>query len=1116
MYKIYTKILCWPQRHIPKFLRIMKLTALLLFAIIMQVSATTLAQKVTLKENHITLKKLFREIRQQTGYDVLYQQDQVNTDRTLNVDFKDASLNEVMEKSLSGQPLEFNIDEKTIVIKQKEPTLLDKLKNALTPNPPPSEITGRVTNKQGEPLSGATILLKRTKSGTIADANGTFKLSNVNENDTLFVSFLGYKTLMEPVGKRTTFNIILEETSNGLDQVVIQGYGKTSQRLATGDIGRVTSAEIERQPVMNPLLALQGKVAGLDITQTSGYASAPIKVELRGRSAINSNFPADPLYIIDGVPLTVMEVAGFDSYSQGSPGFIQNGLGGPANGQSPLFSVNPSDIESIEVLKDADATAIYGSRGGNGVILITTKKGKAGKTKLDLHIQEGISDQTRFYDLLNTQQYLQIRNQAFKNDNIVPTAGNAYDLLTWNTSRYTDWQKVLYGGTGRNTDVQAAISGGNALTTFRIGTSFNNSTDILTSSGGDKRASLSFSLSHHSNDQKFELSLSTMYGYTYSNLISLPSNILLPPNAPSIYNADGNLNWSEWEPYGTNPFSSLLQPYTSTTNFLNSDLTIAYHPAKGLSLSANIGYSNAQNSQVSLTPIASQDPASDPTGMATFGNNSNKNWIVEPQITYDAILGKGKISVLAGASLQQTNTDGLAVTGFGYTSDDLLRTISNAPQQVATDNSGEYRYAALFARVSYNWQDEFLLNFNGRRDGSSNFGSGSQYGNFGSVGAAWIFTQEHWFKENLSFLSFGKIRGSYGTSGSDAGSPYAYLSRWSSNGLSPYDGISSLASLQHTNPNYQWQVNKKLEEALDLGFFKDRVTLSIDYYRNRTGNQLIQFPTPILSGFTTVLENSPALVQNDGWEFTANAKIIQGKDFSWSTSLITSINHNKLVSYPDFSQSPYIGIYQIGQPLNIAYALHYTGVDPLTGQYTVKDKNGDGVISTTKGPTDDRYIVNLTPKFSGGVGMNFSYKSLTLNLYFVVKDQIGVNALAQGHAPGSIFNQPVQLLGTYWQQPGQIASTARLTTQPNNTETYYLESDAGYTDASFIRLSNLSLSYNLPAVWAKKAGLSGCSLFFHTNNLFTITKYKGIDPETQNFGGLPPSKILVFGLSLNF
>jgi TonB-linked SusC/RagA family outer membrane protein len=1091
----------------------------------MNVSATGFGQKVTISGKDLPLEKVFNLIKKQTGYAFFYDYTIFQDTKPVTLNLKDADIEDAMRVCLWGQDLDFSITNKTISVVKK----IGKKTIRIDEGGPQRTVKaqGVVYNEGGQPLSGANITVKETKKGTIANTRGEFEFL-APENSILIVSYIGYASEEIKVVDGISTQVYLKAAKNELDKVVIQAYGTTTQRLSTGNIATVTTSEIERQPIMNPLIALQGKVAGLDVVQTSGYASAPIKVELRGRSAINGIFTSDPLYIIDGVPLTVIELGdGTSSYQTGSSGFLQTPYGGPANGQSPLFSLNPADIESIEVLKDADATAIYGSRGANGVILITTKKGKAGKEHFNLHVQEGISKVTKYWKMMNTRQYLTMRREALKNDGITPSLDNGdYDLLQFDTTRYTDWQKELYGGTGKTIDVQSSLSGGDVNNTYRVGASYNHSTNILTVTGADQRASVSINLGHHSRDQRFGMSISALYTSTKSDMISYSGSALLPPNAPSIYDSLGNLNYEGWGGLNTSarnayPFGFLKQPYTANTNFLNSNLVISYQPMKGLKLSASGGYNSAQANNEIYYLIASQDPLSAPTGSNHIGFNNNKNWIIEPQGEYNTVIGKGKFNALIGGSMQRTNTNGTLLNGGGYTNDALIKSISNALSKTTYDNYGEYRYAAIFGRLIYNWENKYILSLNARRDGSSRFGVGNQFGNFGSAGIAWIFSEESLFKRNVSFLSFGKLRASYGTTGSDNVGDYQYLTRWSSLGTSnvPYTGSIPIVPRQHANPYYHWEVNKKLEVAMDLGFLKDRVNINVSYYRNRCGDQLISFPTPALSGFTSVTANSPALVQNDGWEYTITARVLETKNVKWSVNFNMAINRNKLVAYPHFDQSPYVSTLIVGKSLNVLRLLHYIGVDPQTGQYAFYDRNHNGQIDIDySGKTpDDRYTYDLAPDYFGGFGTNFSYKNLMVSLFFSFKKQIGQNGFLLPTIPGQIGNQSEKMFINHWQKPGDIASYGGYTTYGNQgTYYFYSYSDGVYTDASFIRLSNLALSYSLSPAYSNKLGMRDCSLFVHANNLFTITKYNGLDPEIQNFGSLPPSRTIVAGISFNF
>jgi TonB-linked SusC/RagA family outer membrane protein len=1109
-----------------KMLRIMKLTAFILLIGCLQATAHGVAQdRITFSGDDVTLKKVFTVIKKQTSYLFLYNDELLLHAKKVSINVRNASVEEVLAACLKDQPFDFTIKGKTIfIINKPEPEKKDPpvINEALF-----DDIKGRITNAQGEPLSGANIVIKRTGKGTQANANGEFVLKGVGPDEVLTITYTGYSPQIVKVNGRTNLILVMNLSDNELDEAVVQGYGTTTRRFATGDIGVVTAKDIEKMPVtLNPLMALQGRVAGLDIQQTSGYASAPIKATIRGLSSVNPEQIPDPLYIVDGVPLTVLNIGKAQNNGTGSYGFLQNaGLIGPANGQSPLFSVNTSDIESITVLKDADATSIYGSRGANGVILITTKSGKPGKTRLNIHVEEGVNMVARYWKMLNTPEYLNMRREALKNDGLTPIVRNAPDLMIWDTTRYTDWQKALYGKAGKVINVQASLTGGNVQTTFRLGASYTHSTAITTASGADQKATVSLNITHHSVDRRFSVTFSNGYSFTKSDMISLPGRINYAPNAPSIFDSSGNLNWKEWNAarsFGAtnaNPFAILLQPYTAKTNFLNSNMVVGFQPFHGFDVSVSFGFNNAQANQISLIPIASQDPLDNPTGSSNFGNNRNTNWIIEPQINYNAPFGPGIISVLMGGSIQKTITDGIWIYGSGYNNDALLRTISNAPSKLASENYAEYRYAAVFARLGYDIDHKYLMTLNARRDGSSNYGPGNEFGNFASIGAAWIFTEENWFKKKLRFISFGKLQGSYGTTGSDGGIPYGYITRWSSKDLLTYNGVQPLIPTQHANPDYRWQLNRKLEGSISLGFFKDWVTIRAAYYRSRTNNQLLAYPTPMLSGFGTVQTNLPALVQNQGWEFTIGGKGIRTKFFNWAPSINFSFNQNKFVSFPGLGSSPFRNLGMIGQPLNGLYVLHYAGVDPQTGQYTYADRNHDGVISQSyiASGKGDVYFKKINPSIATGFGFNFDVKGFNLALFFNAKKQDGINAISQGSNPGQIGrNQPVLVLAR-WQKPGDVTNVGKFSTigamDPNG---YLGNSDIGYTDASYIRLSNLSLTYTFSDSWAKKGGMQSCNLYIRASNIFTITRYKGIDPETQNFGGMPPIRTITGGLSVNF
>jgi len=1123
----------------------MRLTTVILIATFMQVSATSFGQRITLNARNSTLEKVLKEIRHQSGYDFLFSENLIKSSRTISFSVRDATIEETLAKCFSDLPITYKIDNRTVLLKAKEPSLLDKIAAAFIDD---VEISGVVVNKKtNEPLTGATMKVMNKRIGTGTNSKGEFFLPKLDEHSVIIFSYIGFDSAQVKLdallglgegSNAFSKNVTITKVKNGyflkielepsvsyLDEMIVQGYGVTDRRMATGNIAKVTAAEIEKQPVMNPLMALQGRVPGMVVTPTTGYASGTVKVEIRGRSAINSNFTSDPLYIIDGVPLTYLEIGGISNYQTGSTGVNQSGSFAGGAGQSPFFNLNPADIESIEVLKDADATAIYGSRGANGVILITTKKGKTGATTITADVFQGLSKVASHWDMLNTEQYVAMRKEAFKNDGIVPTALNAPDLVVWDTTRYTDWQKELWGNRGQLTSVSTAIAGGNENTQFRISSNYTRQTEILTATGANRKVSLAFNLTNFSANRKLKTNLSANYSFTDVNNVNTSSAVTLAPNAPPIYNSDGGLNYQEWNEAGlpdSYPFASLKGIANSQTHLLTANLNLAYQLFEGLEVSSNFGYNNSRNHIGGGTTIEAQNPIYNPTGMATVLNSDNQNWIVEPQFSYKANIGKGRLTALIGATLQATVAGSSTIIGYGYTDDDLLGSLSLAPFTQVTDKSGQYKYAALFSRLNYTWDDKYVLNISGRRDGSSRFGKGKQYGNFGAIGLAWIASQETWIKNVLpSYISFIKLRGSYGITGSDGVGDYQYLTQWSSSvNYTPvlsYGGVKPLVSLHGVNPNYQWQENKKLEGGLSISFLNDRINFETAYYQNRCNNQLTDYPTPVFTGFPTVTANWPANIQNSGWEFSLSAKLINQKNFRWSASLNGSFNKNVLIDYPDIEHSPYATQYYIGRPLNAVYLHHYTGINPLTGEYAYEDHNGDGVLTMNFSGmpgegNDDRYItVNLDPKFLGGIGNEFQYKNWNLSVFFQYKNQMGYNSNYAGQSAGVMANTSVDIYNNRWIQPGQQVKYARLTTAPANSDRLVSGSDLYYTDASYLRLNNVSLTYTLPEKLLKNKSLS---IYMHAQNLWILTNYEGLDPDTQNFGSMPTAKVFTAGLSL--
>jgi TonB-dependent starch-binding outer membrane protein SusC len=1086
----------------PKYrqaVRIMKLSAILLFAFCMQLSAKGLTQTITLNVKEAPIQKVMQEIEKQTGFVFFYDVSLLRQAKKITMTAEGLPLHQVLEQVFRDQPLTYTISGKNIIISPKE---IKKSSNEINIQADlPIDVRGKVVNENSEPVEGVTITVKGTSISTSTNNQGEFSILGVEKNAILIFTHISMETFELEADGRNDLVISLKAKISGLDEVKIIGYGTTTQRVATGNVSKVSSETIATQPITNPLQALQGRVAGLSIIQSSGAPGTAFTIQLRGRNSISAG--TDPLFIIDGVPFL-------------STSLSSSSLTYPANvSLSPLNNINVADIESIEILKDADATSIYGSRGANGVILITTKKGKAGKLKADFSALCGIGKVGRKIDLMSTDDYISMRNEAYSNDGIATLPLNAYDINgTWDKNRFTDWQKLLIGNTSRLSDAQVSLSGGNTNTRFLFGFGYHKETTVFPTDFSDKKVSSHINLSTSSNDSRFKMSLSAFFT---SNNNQLPQSdltrfIVLPPNAPEIYDSAGNLNWekSTW----VNPFSNLLKLHKSKTENLLSNVDVKYEVLKGLVLKAAIGYNNIRMDQMILTPKISLDPSSATLSSTNFGQNKIRTWNVEPQINYTKNFSNHRLELLFGLTFLEQTQNALSQTGTGFSTDALMESLGAATTvSINSVNDIQYKYNAIFGRINYNYKTKYIVDLTGRRDGSSRFGPGNRFSNFGSVGLAWIFSNELFFKSANTFISYGKIRSSYGSTGNDQIGDYQYLDNYTTYTRS-YQGIVGLYPLRLLNTNYSWESVKKFEISLDLGFFNDRLLSTITYYNNRTSNQLLKYPLSAITGQTDIIANLPALIENKGIEIEINTAIIKKRDFTWSTSFNISIPRNKLLKYPDIESSSYANTYLIGSSLFIKKLYHFNGVDDQTGIYSFEDYNKDNKISD---PDDREFVVNTEQRFFGGIENSFKYRQFRFNFFVqFVKQPYATNYLWNFQMPGTMNNQPTFVLNR-WQSPGTIADIQKYSVSNTNNTTaysYLMNSDRGYSDASFVRLKNISLSYSLSNQINKKLHLQESTVYIQGQNLLTITDYLGLDPEVKGF--LPPIRNLAIGVKVGF
>jgi TonB-linked SusC/RagA family outer membrane protein len=964
-------------------------------------------------------------------------------------------------------------------------------------------VTGLVTDASGA-LPGVIVTLKDTPTATLTDQNGYYALE-AQPGQVLVFSYLGYQT-QEVAITENTINIFMEPDATMLAEVEINaGYYTVKDRERTGSIARVTAKDIEKQPVSNPLAAMQGRMAGVSITQTTGVPGGGFDVQIRGKNSLRAEGNT-PLYIVDGIP--------FGSENLGNT-IISGGIL-PGSGLNPLNTLNPNDIESIEVLKDADATSIYGSRGANGVVLITTKKGKAGNTRFNVTSYTGIGHVTRKLDLMNTEQYLKMREQAFLNDGFTEIPDYAYDVNgTWDRNRYTDWQKELIGGTAYTNSIYTFVSGGSETTRFLIGGTHYKETTVFPGDFAYRKTAVNFNINHSSANKRFEISLSGNYLADKNDLLGTDLTFqayILAPNAPEPYTEEGELNWenSTWN----NPYAHFEEKYLAKNNTLISNGMFIYRPFEHLELKTALGFTDSYLEETKTSPHTLYNPAyglGSEVSSLMLNDGRTQSWSFEPQLSYQKEVLGGEINALIGTTFQSRTRKQSGFYAWGFSSNSLINNLSAASNitSLGTNNS-DYRYNAVFGRINYNYKGRYFLNLTGRRDGSSRFGPGKRFANFGAIGAAWLFSREDLF-ENISWLSFGKLRGSYGTTGSDLIGDYKYMKTYGLTGMG-YDGVMGLEPIQLFNPNFSWESNKKMEGAVEFGFLEDRLSLTVAHYRNRSSNQLVGIPLPGATGFSTVTANLNATVENTGWEFEFGSRIIDTENFKWNTSLNFTLPKNKLLSFPNLEGSTYANRYVIGQPLDIVRVFNYTGMNPETGIYEFEDFDGDGAITAEN---DRGKIVSTTPQVFGGLQNHLQYKNWEFSFLLQFAKQIGSNFNYFGILPGVGNNLPKDFMNA-WEGPGDSSTLQPYTTGLNSevTNAYYqfISSNAAYSDASYLRLKNLSLSYTIPK-WFNSVM---CNVYMQGQNLFTITKFKGADPETQSLGMLPPLRILSLGINLSF
>ena len=1006
-------------------------------------------------------------------------------------------------------------------------------------------ITGKVVDEKGVPVSGASVLERGTKNGTNTTNDGTFSL-NVKSGATLVVSGLGYeaKQLTASSG-----NLMIQLTTEvkSLNEVVVTGFGSQIKKDLTGNIARVKGKDIEFMPTPSVDAALQGKAAGVYVNSQSGKLGQAISVRVRGSSSISAG--NEPLYVVDGVPVTVSS---------------QSSYGGATN---PLVDLNPNDIESIEVLKDASAGAIFGSRAANGVVLITTKKGKNGKTNVTVNVQTGNSQSSRRVPFLNSEQYAELLQEGAKYiDDFYGTPVTdpfsetqyvkdwmdyfSYGNWTKDPKKTYEWQDVVFQkGQYRQADLQ--MSGGNEKTKFFISGQYLDQSGIIIGNRLE-RMTARMNVDHKANDW-LTIGLTTNFARTYNrrlpddNAFSNPlQSVALMPMTPNII-PDGQPGAGL--PAGTPPGDPNIPMYynpqlsidygnftaVSFRNFSSGYATIKLMP--GLTFQSEMGIdimSQQEEGYFQSQTVRNQTRAVRGIGSnrGTFITNYNTN----NYFNFTKTLGKSDINATLGMQYQQSSNKTNYVEGTDFPSNSYQTIASAATISGGSSTESGFRFLSYFLRANYKYNDKYLLSLSGRIDGSSRFGANSRSGFFPAVSAGWVLSNEK-FLRGFQPLSFLKLRASYGIVGNAEIGNFPQLALFA--GDRGYAGIGGQAPSQIGNPDLRWETNTQFDIGFDFGFFNNRLTGEIDYYNRRSDDLLLRVNIPTSTGFGSVVRNLGSL-ENKGVEFVLNTQNMVG-DFKWSTSLNVAFNRNKVLNINGQIIDGGIGRLpnraMEGYALGVFFGVEYAGVNPANGdaQFYKNTNNADGsldrtVLSNSQFNQAQRQVIgDPNPDVIAGVTNTFSYKGFDFSFQFngIFGNDVNVYGMGQYSMANMIYedNQTADQMNR-WRKPGDITNVPQARYYFGNGNQ---PSSRFIVDGSFVRLRTINFGYNLPSKIVKKAKLDRVRLYVSALNLLTFTNnYPLWDPEVNadsfdsniakgnDFYTPPQPKTILFGINVGF
>lgn len=1012
-------------------------------------------------------------------------------------------------------------------------------------------ISGRVTaTDDGSALPGVNIVVKGTTNGTVTDSNGEYRITIPTSAEALVFSFIGFQTQEVAIGSRSVVDVGMGADVQQLNEVVVVGYGTQIKQDLTGNIASLKGDELKNIPVPNFTQALQGRAAGVFVESQSGRVGEGIKVRIRGAGSLTAS--NEPLYVIDGIPITTSSLNS-----------AQNGT--TSSNGSALASINFNDIESFEILKDASAAAIYGSRAANGVVLITTKRGKAGKPSINASIQYGFNSPTKAdRGWLNSEEYIAYYREAARNGAIYDynRAGNpeGYDseqeniddylsIMEGRFTRYsghsdwrtletnTDWQKEAYQKNPMVKIVNLSASGGTDKTRFFMSGEYSNQDGILIANKFD-RISTRLNLDQEVSKMfKVGMNMSvarTVTGRTtQDNDFGTPMQIVaLAPITP-IRDEQGQLYDRPVTTY-YNPLLNFENGHYKSTIFRNlggfyGQLNII----EGLTFRSEVGYDVLTQNDDQFFGSRTQSKATNGAGQSdwlrTFNYNTNNFF------SYSKVFGgNNTVDATLGMSFQKATIDQTDVTGQDFPSDDL-RKLQNAGEITGGFSfATQYSFLSYFSRINFKFSDKYLLSLSGRADGSSRFGADNRFGFFPAVSAGWILSQESFLQDNGT-LSFLKLRASAGRVGNAEIPEFQALGLW---GSGKYAGRSTINPTQLANPALQWERATQIDIGLDYGLFNNRISGELDYYVKTTDELLFNLPIPGTSGITNQTQNVGSM-ENRGVEVVVNSVNVNANNFKWTTSVNISTNKNKVTKLDgELTEIPgndgrYLNSTIVGQPIGVFYGPKYAGVDPSNGDalfYT-----DDGETTTNNYNSAGNFIVgNPNPTLIYGINNTFTMGPFDLN---VLLQGVSGNTIMNGaggfmSANGDWFDNQTRDQLNRWQKPGDITDVPQARWNWSGAIPNGISASSRYAfDGSYLRVKTVALGYNFPTALLSRWKLSGLRAYVTSQNLFTFTDYPGWDPEVNtdyrtvnspntaqgaDFYSAPQIKSVIFGLNVSF